>query len=327
MGIHKQPFRFFSDELISDYRKYCVASDCWTDAREKRIKAFDHYCRNNWPEESDLKQEMIDEYCKKSGVAAVQTVRIRAIYVNHFLRFMSKREFSHLQTVEVPKDMESTYIPHAFTEEELHLFFQACEHVVKDRYFKTDPVHARNLKMTIPVIFRLLYSTGMRTIEARLLKTEDVNLETGVISIRKSKGHGQHYVVMHDSMLELMKIYNTSIAKLYPNRQYFFPGKAEKPNPNYWLETYFKRAWYSFSNEKAVPYEFRHNYAIVNINSWIGTGFETYDKLYYLSKSMGHCDVESTKRYYSLTPAIADILDECDTGDDLIPEVKYEESQ
>ena len=44
-------------------------------------------------------------------------------------------------------------------------------------------------KITCPVFFRLLYSSGIRTTEARYLKREDVDLEHGVLNIRKSKGY------------------------------------------------------------------------------------------------------------------------------------------
>ena len=68
---------------------------------------------------------------------------------------------------------------------------------------------------------------------------------------------------------------------------------------------------------------FRHNYAIENINSWINSGFEFHDKLVFLSKSMGHTSLESTKYYYSIVPALADILQKT-TGagfDEIVPEV------
>lgn len=89
-----------------------------------------------------------------------------------------------------------------------------------------------------------------------MLRVENVDLCRGIINIRYSKGHAQHYVVLHDSMLELLRIY-------------------------------------------ATAYAFRQHYAIENINCWTGEGFEFDAKLLYLSKSMGHSTLESTKYYYS----------------------------
>lgn len=61
----------------------------------------------------------------------------------------------------------------------------------------------------------------MRTTEARLLRREDVCLEDGIVNIRYSKGYNQHFVVLHDSMLELMKKYDVAISKLVPERIFF----------------------------------------------------------------------------------------------------------
>lgn len=78
---------------------------------------------------------------------------------------------------------------------------------------------------------------------------------------------------------------------------------------------------------KSKPLDFqRHNYAVENINQWIGEGFEFFSKLVYLSKSMGHASLESTKYYFNLVSAMADILLEL-TGrdfDNIMPGVDYE---
>mgnify|MGYP002309109554 FL=1 len=54
--------------------------------------------------------------------------------------------------------------------------------------------------MQIPVFFRLLLSTGMRTNEARLLDCEDVDLKNGIINIKHTKGWAQHRVALHLSI-------------------------------------------------------------------------------------------------------------------------------
>lgn len=75
--------------------------------------------------------------------------------------------------------------------------------------------------MTLPVFFRLLYSSGMRTTEAILLERDDVNLENGVVSIKRGKGYDQHYAVLHDTMLDLMRTYDGRMDELVPNRRVF----------------------------------------------------------------------------------------------------------
>jgi hypothetical protein len=55
-----------------------------------------------------------------------------------------------------------------------------------------------------------------------------------------------------------------------------------------------------------------------------GFGFDA--KLLYLSKSMGHSKLESTRYYYSLVPGLADILKDrtAETFNSIIPEADDE---
>lgn len=161
-----------------------------------------------------------------------------------------------------------------------------------------------------------------------MLRVEDVDLCHGILDIRYSKGHAQHYVVLHDSMLELLKIYDAAICMQCPHRTYFFPARGNSFHKSKWVQTNFRELWNKYNSSHATAYELRHHYAIENINRWTDEGFGFEAKLLYLSKSMGHSTLESTKYYYSLVPGMADILEE-KTGMDfesIVPEVDYEES-
>jgi integrase len=176
----------------------------------------------------------------------------------------------------------------------------------------------------MPVLFRLLYSTGMRTTETRELRRCDVNLDNGVISIVNTKGYEQHYVVMHDSMTALMRKYDTAIETLYPSRVYFFPNGINGFRNSSWVSKAFRYLWGQTGAPHSTAYELRHNYAVENINKLVDAGMLFKDSLTYVSKSMGHTSSDITaKYYYSLVPVLADIIQEqTEAGfNDLIPEV------
>ncbi len=59
--------------------------------------------------------------------------------------------------------------------------------------------------LVIPVFFRVLYCCGLRSSEARLLKVEDVDLETGKLTIRQSKGNKDRNVMMSEDVLDLCR--------------------------------------------------------------------------------------------------------------------------
>lgn len=298
-------FRSFIAPQIHHFIRYRQGSQRWNDSSyEENLMLFDRYCHLNYPEDTELTQEMVDGWCRQRDTETNNSCRSRIYVVDSFVHFLNDRGLSTVQPPLIPRKERRTYIPHAFTPEELKRFFYECDHisVVNNR----EETLIR--KMTIPVFFRLLYSSGIRTNEARLLRRENVDLEMGVLDIQYSKGHDQHYIVLHDSMLEIMRRYNNAIEKLVPDREYFFHSVRNSHFNRGWVTKNFNLLWRKANKTHATAYEFRHHYAVANINQWVGQGFCFHDKLVYLSKSMGHTTVESTKYYYSLVPGLSEII-------------------
>ena len=319
-------FSSFLAPLMQAYVFYMKASGRWsvTSSYEPNLVLFDRYCKKQYPKAVFLSQEMVDGWCHQRETETNNSCRSRINVVVSFIRYLRKRGKTEVVEPDIPKKERRKYIPHSFTDVELKNFFHACDNLPSASHTPEQ----RSRKITIPVFFRLLYSSGLRTNEARMLRVEDVDLCHGIMNIRYSKGHAQHYVVLHDSMLELLKIYDAAIRKQYPNRDYFFPAKGNTFHKRQWVQSNFRELWDKSNSAHATAYELRHHYAIENINRWTDEGFRFDAKLFYLSKSMGHSTLESTKYYYSLVPRVADILEE-KTGMDferIVPEVDYEES-
>lgn len=293
----------FLSDAIEGYVKYRKASGRDSHSYIKNVILFDHFCAREYPGQTELTQEIVDKWCRQRPSECTNSCVSRVFPVLDFIKYMNKRGMTKIALPKIPRSVPRTYMPHPFTHEELKRFFNACDNIRLRRVML-----AAIQRITLPVFFRLLYSSGMRTTEAILLECNDVNLENGVVSIRHGKGYDQHYVVLHDTMLALMRTYDERIAELVPQRKVFFPTQDDKPHPPVWVTYHFRVLWQSCNSSHAIPYELRHNYAIENINSWTHQGFAVHDKLLALSKSMGHKQIESTLAYYSLTPAISDII-------------------
>jgi site-specific recombinase XerD len=306
--------------LMREFEQYRMASGRWSESCNLRLSLFDRHCASNYADVDVLKQEMLDSWCAQRSTEANNSCRSRIYAVVSFVRYLQKRGLADAKTPAIPRKEARTYIPHSFSETELHNFFDACDSIAS--YSETEEQISQRL--TVPVFFRLLYSSGIRTNEARMLRRRGVDLVHGVLNIEYSKGHGQHFIVMHDSMLELMREYDAAISKMYSKRLYFFPARDGKCHTKQWVAANFKKMWEKSNDSRAVPYEFRHNYAIENINGWTDDGFGFHQKLHALSKSMGHSAIKSTKYYYSLVPRLADVLAERTNEDETVPEARYE---
>ena len=311
---------------IENFVSYRKASGTWNEhASAQNLKYFDRYCADHFADSSVLTQEMIDAWCTQRDTETSSSCYIRTLIVREFIKYLCDRGMTGIAVPKPPKLEKRQYIPHAFTEEELARFFEACDSIVP---YKGRPASVVR-KLQCPVFFRLLYSSGMRTTEARYLKREDVDLEHGVVNVRKSKGYDQHYVALHDTMTELLIRYDEAIDKIQPGRTYFFESLKGTCYGRDWVNDNFKKIWESANGtaKGIVPYDVRHHYAVENINSWEDDSFTFSEKLHCLSKSMGHRHIQSTLYYYSVTPRLADKI-QAKTEDgfnEIVPEVWDEE--
>lgn len=315
---------FLSPDLDA-FVAYQSASGRWNHTYEANLRVFDRHCSKLYPDAKVLTHEIVDSWCAKRATETNNSCIARIKVVSGFVKYLRMRGKTDIARPTFPKRERSTFIPHAFTEDELKRFFHACDNLPSVSRRRS----VRFRRITIPVFYRLLYSSGIRTHEARMLRVCDVDLTNGILNIRCSKGKSQHYVVLHDHMLDLMRKYDAAIDALHPGREYFFPSPRGSHYSNDWVCTTFRELWYKHNTAYATAYALRHHYATENINQWVGNGFGFDSKLLYLSKSMGHCTLESTRYYYSLVPVMSDIM-EATSGqsfDDIVPEVDYEEGR
>lgn len=267
------------------------------------VTAFANLITKTSTEKAYLTQEAIDTWFVRRKTESENTHYTRTAHLKHFLQFAIDRGLSDIK---IP-NVSSKWTPHAkdpvlMTEEEIARFFKACDESAVDFENSRNYVDA----ITKRTIFRLLYSTGMRPNEARLLSADDVDLKTGVVFIRETKGYHQHTNVLCDSMLKVMREYDDIVSKLHDNREYFFQQLGKSSYSSEWLNRAFHKFWHKYNSSNAVVYGFRHHYAISNINSWINLGFEeSTARLMTLSKSMGHSKLKHTLYYYSLVPQYA----------------------
>lgn len=318
-------FESFMAPLMQSYVTYQKASGRWSDSYEQNLHLFDRHCSRQYPKAEVLTQEMVDAWCGQRATEKNNSCIARINVVSGFVHYLRSRGNTAVTGPTFPRKERQTYIPHAFCASELDNFFKAC-----DSLPSTPRVPAVRLRrITVPVFFRLLYSSGIRTNEARMLQVDDVDLDHGILNIRHSKGPDQHYVVLHATMLTLLKRYHAATHVWYPEREHFFPTPNGSYHTRAWVQNNFRALWGVYNSSYATAYDLRHHYATENINQWVGEGFDFDAKLLYLSKSMGHRTLESTRYYYSLVPTMADILEKLSgpSFDDMVPEVDDEEGQ
>ena len=304
----KKPRNAFPDgyvsrcrQLFEDFAAFQRASQHWCQVYGYALKSFDLYCKEHGsgavPTQSD-----IDGWGMKKDSERLTSCGKRVAFLSGLCRYANNTLGTHLKAPDIPTGDGTRPIPHAFTDMELRNLFIACDNIAREHKSKATLMR----QATVPALFRLMYSSGMRTKEVRMLDREDVDLVHGVIDIRRSKGHHEHRVALHPSMQEYLTRYDEFMNSAMPGRKCFFANEKDAYYSSTWLDWNFERMWYRFNGGHAVPYSLRHHYAVANINSWPADSDSFNKRLVYLSRSMGHATLESTMYYYSYTPAMAE---------------------
>lgn len=205
----------------------------------------------------------------------------------------------------------STFVPHIFTVDEISRILNAADNLP---YRKNAPTR----HLVIPAVIRLLYSCGLRVNEALRLRTTDVNLESGVISIFNGKGGKDRLVPIHSSLSEYLREYT---GKLLLDREWFFPSASGHYSSNTIYENFRELLFMSHIHHTGNGprvHDFRHTFAVHTLEKQLAEGYDPMIIVPRLAAYLGHKSYRETCWYIHLTiasfPELAQKLDSAFAG-------------
>jgi integrase/recombinase XerD len=290
------------------------------------LHRFDLHIADKFTNEPSLTKEMCMSWIRlkpgehpNSLIRRISPVRQFGIYMNGI------GKNAYVISGNIPK-RQVKYAAHVYTYVELKAFFSSIDNCKSSQF---SPIR----KYVIPVFFRTLYCCGLRSSEARLLRKEDVDLETGKITIRESKGWKARVIYMSLELLSVCVEYDLILDSIMSNRQAFFPNKNGLHYNNTTINCWFHEFWdilpesREVVGNKARVHDFRHTYAVHRLNQWVKEGQDINTLYPYLSEYMGHSNYANTDYYLSL---IEDFYPELEKrlssiNEDILPEVHCEE--
>lgn len=287
---------------------------------------FDRFCEMHYPGCKTITKEMGLHWATMRDGEGQKNVSTRIGVVRELARFMQRNGTdAYIITNDYGRNPGRRYAPHIFTDAELVSIFRAADNL---------PINSRDCTahLVAPVLFRLLYSCGLRPSEGRQIKRKNIDLDRGIILIPESKGHKDRIVSMSEDMVLLCRKYDALMFSVCPDSEYFFP--AVRRNPcfcHHWVSDTLWRCWEnagigSYSGNKPRPYDFRHTFATKTLYRWMKEGRNLDNCLPYLSAYMGHAHFEHTAYYIHLVPEFFPQMSQMDLNrfSSLIPEVCHE---
>lgn len=122
----------------------------------------------------ELREFLMDYLVKKRGMCEVS-----ANYYNNVIRFIYDVVLDYpINKRQLPMYKRKRRLPKILSDEELNVFFDACENYM----YKT--------------IFMMIYGSGLRISEATNIRIEDIDSKNMRIFVRDGKGNRERYTVL-----------------------------------------------------------------------------------------------------------------------------------
>ena len=266
---------------------------------------LDKFFYENKITEKAITREIVEEWCRKTSYETVSNQVRRISILRVFCTYLNDMG---IEAYIPPKGLvrkAPKYDAHIYTDKELKQFFKSVD---QSKSVSISPY--RHLVM--PVFFRILYTSGLRVSELRLLKIKDFHLDKGYIIVRSGKNKKDRIVPVHPILVQKCIELKEIIHQKSEEDEYFFmitPGVPMKLHTVYRnFRRYLEKAGISHTGRGPRVHDFRHTYCVNLLKMWLEEGKNLLNYLPYMKTMLGHETFEETAYYLKLTQSLYPVL-------------------
>lgn len=301
----KYKYKSLFKQEFNDYIEFRTNNGVTSVHYQCSLKKLDIFLQENCMStaEKRLSKEMTDAWiCQTPGESDITHYR-RVNDTKHFVSYLLARGYD----VHLFWDVRSpsyNFVPYIYSQEETLRYFQAV-----DSYAFTSERECINMlsRVMIPVLFRILYGCGTRITETLNIRKCDVNLEEGLILLRKeTKNDKERIVVMEESLTELMRSFADKTFYMLKEDDYIFHNASGRAYSSDRIrdihEKLLKQAGIPRRGKEIGPriHDWRHTWAVNAFKKLSDAGYDLYVALPIISTYMGHKKVDATEKYLKL---------------------------
>lgn len=193
-------------------------------------------------------------------------------YYNNVIRFIYDVVIDEpINKRQLPLYKGKRRLPKILSEEELNVFFNACENYM----YKT--------------IFMMIYGSGLRISEATNIRIEDIDSKKMRLFVRNGKGERERYTVLPKASLEMLR---ECYRRYKPNHPegYMFLNREGNPLKVERLRVFFRRYRRKAGiSEEFIVHSLRHSFATRLVEEGVS--------LVQVKELLGHSCIRSTMTY------------------------------
>lgn len=312
-------------ELLQDFIEFKCSMGFKYVKEAEHLKRFSEFSLQFKLKEPVLTKEITDAWCIKrphekhrgSTEQRITCLRQFALY----LVSIGHNAYIPVHT-ENKKSRKSKYVAYVYTHDEINRIIECSDRIYPNR--------RSTMHLVMPVLVRLLYSTGMRIMETLKLQMKHVDLISGVLLIENTKYNKDRLIPLSASMRSILKQYCEAMHTRFLPNDYLFVGITREPCSHHNIYLRFRelllQAGIPHAGRGNGPriHDIRHTFACHALQRADKRHVDLYAALPILSTYMGHESIQATSQYLRMTaenyPAITDAVNTLCSY--VIPEVK-----
>jgi integrase/recombinase XerD len=275
---------------------------------EKQLQRLDRFLVESRLRRRALPRRLVLAWIRKRPEEAPATQWNRIICVRQLALLLVRRG---VPAFVAPSGMRAvrgavgsrSFAPCVLTREEVGRIL-AVAHEVPSKVHNIGPY--RHLVM--PELFRVLFCCGLRIGEALKLRVQDVDLQHGIITVRRGKFRRDRLVPMAPALTQRLRVYARRMGARGPERPFFVSRTGDFLAYDTAREVFIEmlgRAEIACEGPRwPTLHSARHTFASHRLQEWYRTGQDLDVWLPVLTTYLGHCQVWGTHRYLHVTPEI-----------------------
>jgi integrase len=274
--------------------------------QERVLRQFAEHCRREGYSDGSITKEALDGFLYGRHLRA-STVRRNELALRQLAEHARTVGWNAYAPAVRTRVRAAHQPPYVLTDEEVRRLFAAIDSQRMSCY--------SNKAIVDPVLFRVLYDTGLRVSEALKLTLPDVDTGAGTLRIRDSKNAAGRTIPITARLTATLDAYITAAHPAPEHGDYAFYSRAPSRPINQAsvymrFRGYLADAGIPHFTGGPHPHSLRHGFAVANLRRWAATGQDLAVMLPYLACYMGHADLRGTQYYLRLTAdAYPDVIE------------------
>lgn len=284
-------------ELIVDYLDYKRAQGYkMGDPIVYRLREMDLFFQSIGITDIKITREMYDKWTAHRPPEKETNIQKRQAAIRGFAGYLVSRGYTEVYTGHDDTRMfKRDFIPYVFSKGEITEMFRILR-----GYCQTSPGYEND---TLLIAMQMYYCCGFRKAEVQNLRLQDIDVQTGKITVLHGKNDVSRIVVASVSLLTQIQDYHKKYLSTEMPGDYFLLGAKSRQHYENFL---YRRFHQLLMDAKIQPrtdggrqrlHDIRHTFCVRALEQMQEKGFDLYTSLPLLSRYLGHKHITETEYY------------------------------